>query len=1841
MIRNKYILKFTSVLCVLLTINNVVFPTLSYALTSGPTAPEATSFEPVDTTDMVDLLTGDFTYSMPLLEVPGPAGGYPLSLSYHAGIQPNEDASWVGLGWTLNPGAINRSVNGYPDDYQNVSNMNRYFWKGGETTTWTVGVSVGVAEAASVSAGLSFSNDTFRGRGVGAYAGGSVGFGASDSPGFIGISGQIGVTPYGDPYASAGVGVGIGTSAQESMNIGINVGVQANTLSGISASAGGGISYRGAANEKGRAYNASLLGASISTGGTKPSLSVGGGYSAVHNNQSNNISSYSNTIGGDIPVYPGISVRIARSYQRYWIDETVDVGTFGALYLPNSGYQVSDVKAFDTYDLAEKDGLDIEETEPVKTLGGSFPDYDSYQVLAQGVAGSIKPYHFQKNLSRQYRTTTVKTEREIKGGGIFGDIARSVVETFPTLVEGEITVPSIESVPLGFADNKPSFRFVNDFSNRYEYESGDFQVDVNNPGNYLSFAYDNDIITGETGNDGYNTQNNQLASSKHVVHYTNAEILRQTNKNPFSEGFVDTKAAGFLRENNTQIGGFMVTNESGITYHFALPAYSYDEYIKSENAKAEVETFNEFKKPEKYAYTWYLTAVTGPDYVDRGNVGLDKSDWGYWVSFEYGQWTDGYQWRNPGEGINKDVDEEFENFSYGKKELYYLDAIRTATHTALFVKQMRKDGKSVTSKETGGYNVKHKTETTSSGSGYTTCNEVYYPTSVLGLKSIYLFKNETLSTNETTEILRRKGEEKPFIYSIKCDIMPLIGGSVTIDVPRKVPHYADNVIDETDITSSKLSEKALRIIDLSTSYSLCANTSNSINNENLYQEDYQEVLSGKYTLEGITFLGKAGKQVIPSTTFSYDKNPDYDKDKYDVWGFYKSDYSSALQDDTNENVSRMTSEISADDVDAWSLSRVKTPLGADIHIAYASDRYDQVVAGGEHILRIKDVVADQGLDKLKVTFWDEADALNRVYEREDQIDIDFFGAYQLAQSTRSCDLSGGTGTRNTNNRERSEPTESNCVSNAAYDEKNYVHKAYSGKVRVAQVDNDHIIVESEDLYNQFITEQIDVADQRFYFSQRKPSFVIGGIARIPQRERTGGGIRVQSLSIEAGGKTYTTSYEYTGGTTTYEPFRILAPALNPDYFAQEPEPYHPYRRGNYFTAKTRRSVKEDIEWQYKSIVLNTYKDILSVARELPGPGVMYEYVTVKEQRKDTSGKIYALPNYSTYQFEMYKDGMVSINYEATQNKTADGSSVPGAYIPSGRERVARGPGRSRIPGDVEYTPADGTREFSVRTIKTRKVNLQDQSTRVGTLKAITLFDQNGKKVSETVNHFLNEEEDYLSLLEEKFFNQGKIVESFADARKVFAEESRTSRRQGQAHNLYDLLGVITQRKTYPVVPTGQTTVNYKTGITTTSRNLTFDYFSGDVISTLSQDSYGNYYLSNTEPAYWFYDGMGLKTDDLENKNMLSQQASNMIYKVDKRVDGPVYSEDDLQITGLVSSTAQTWSNQTDVIDREGNVFGQADIWRKQASYRWNGKAALQHDGTYPTVGNGAFSAFDFRNVANNTPWEQVGAITLYDINSHALEGQDINGNYAATRLDADLYKVIASAANASYQEFAYSGAEQLTGRSEEGGVGVTLVAGEVGVSNAFAHTGENSLLVNTGQKGFSATITNNEFSSLDKPYFASVWVYLPGKSETETEMAKVRLSAYGDDGRRIATVVPRYQQQKSKSWYLLNLVIDPKSNQQIRVVCENGAERGVYFDDFRLHPLEASMSSFVYDAHTDELTYILDADNLYTHFEYDAQGRLIRSSRERLNFDFGQGKRSFRADQKLQQIHYNYAETDQ
>ncbi len=92
-------------------------PVLSRTVASpaigGPGQPEMSSFKPVSADNLVNLFTGDFNYNIPLMDV----GGYPVNIFYSGGVGTDQEASWVGTGWNLNPGTISRNMRGVPDDF--------------------------------------------------------------------------------------------------------------------------------------------------------------------------------------------------------------------------------------------------------------------------------------------------------------------------------------------------------------------------------------------------------------------------------------------------------------------------------------------------------------------------------------------------------------------------------------------------------------------------------------------------------------------------------------------------------------------------------------------------------------------------------------------------------------------------------------------------------------------------------------------------------------------------------------------------------------------------------------------------------------------------------------------------------------------------------------------------------------------------------------------------------------------------------------------------------------------------------------------------------------------------------------------------------------------------------------------------------------------------------------------------------------------------------------------------------------------------------------------------------------------------------------------------------------------------------------------------------------------------------------------------------------------------------------------------------------------------------------------------------------------------------------------
>ena len=125
-------------------------------------------------------------------------------------------------------------------------------------------------------------------------------------------------------------------------------------------------------------------------------------------------------------------------------------------------------------------------------------------------------------------------------------------------------------------------------------------------------------------------------------------------------------------------------------------------------------------------------------------------------------------------------------------------------------------------------------------------------------------------------------------------------------------------------------------------------------------------------------------------------------------------------------------------------------------------------------------------------------------------------------------------------------------------------------------------------------------------------------------------------------------------------------------------------------------------------------------------------------------------------------------------------------------------------------------------------------------------------------------DSYRVSLADKFNNQGATQEIFTEYRKV---------KDGVV--LINTKRSLVGKEYYPSIVVGIRTKNYKTGITSETRNLAFDYYSGAPTVTYSDDGYGNKNLNKSVPAYHYYSEMGLGING--GSQMLVQEGTSYTY----------------------------------------------------------------------------------------------------------------------------------------------------------------------------------------------------------------------------------------------------------------------------------------------------------------------------------------------------------------------------
>jgi hypothetical protein len=895
--------KAVSLYLVLTLLFEVAFPSASFALTSGPSQPEVQSFEPVGTSQMVDPFSGDFTYNIPLLDI----DGYPVNISYHSGITMDQEASWVGLGWNINPGVINRGMRGIPDDFNGENIVKEYNMKPNRTFGLTLGVGIeflGLDKVVDlgISSDITVRFNNYTGVGVDQTIAGNISVG---SPGKGAFTGSLGLTSSSDNGLTIQPNVGFSATMKkgdDQTKLGLSIGSSFNSRAGLQQlTIGASIQH---SSEKHDSYEGSKSFSSSFNFGMPtyvPQLTLPFSSLAI---------SASFKLGAEIE---GVApyARVAGMYSCQKLSQnTVSQPAYGYLNADEGVKYGNAVMDFNR----EKDA-----PFSMSTPGLAVPNftYDLLSVSGQGVSGSYRP--FRSDFGQVFDPYVSNTSLS---GSIGVEIGLGT--TFHAGVDLSVTDVTSESGRWDNNDGSNAAHSTNHFTQssanpsyeRYYYkEASEKSVDADptflqRAGNFQAERYNlnqvsqfNTVATSNfaSGGGASGTRAARERRSQAIEFLTRDEVNKKYGLNyasnlysgarpyhtaeissvsPDGKRYVYGIAAYNTKQEETTFAvGEDETNSggrlNGVNCYTGLIKYGTGDNSLG-NSQGVDNYFSNTKLPP-FAHSYLLTAVLSADYVDADTIkGPSVGDLGTYTKFNYTRSYSDYKWRTPydsashNEGLKWTPQDDKANYVYGEKEVWYLSSIETKNYIGIFdLENSRHDGYEVSGKDGG-----------------------------RGSRNLPLLRKISLYT--------------------KANYNAHAANSSIALIPLKEVHF------EYD-------------------YSLCSGIPSSDNG------------TGKLTLRKVSFTYQDSKKGrLSPYQFSYSYNPNYNPKAYDRWGNYKPQDAAITHnltgcDPGSQGVSNSEfpyAEQNKTNADlyarAWVMDTVKLPSGGKIVVDYESDDYGYV-----------------------------------------------------------------------------------------------------------------------------------------------------------------------------------------------------------------------------------------------------------------------------------------------------------------------------------------------------------------------------------------------------------------------------------------------------------------------------------------------------------------------------------------------------------------------------------------------------------------------------------------------------------------------------------------------------------------------------------------------------------------------------------------------------------------------------------------------------------------------------------------------------------------------------------
>lgn len=883
----------------------LVLPLRSFALTSGPSQPEMQSFEPVGTTNLVDPFTGNFDYNIPLLDIEG----YPVNIAYHSGINMEQEASWVGLGWNINPGNITHNVRGVSDDFN------------GDSIKKTIEINPEVKKR-------------FEG-----IIGGEL-------FGFIDVSGNFGMNFSNYTGISADFRVGLGASFSSWISGGLNMGLGVSTSDGADFDYGASLGYRSKMSADhsaaingnfGQSFN-SRQGLMNTSFGVNPSLSTTSDPNAAKAlsivNQYLGLNASFTPIGMSnyVPVITNASFMTGYSFQAKVGGEAFGGYLHGGVTVSKDIVQFMKDGTRQAYGYLNLQNASIDDmldftrdrdgryNRKMKYLPPGNTTYDIYSVSGQGTAGSFRA--FRNDIGPVY-DPYITSENEKLSVKIEVGVG-NVVEVGGDFTYSATTSNSGPWMAFNQPGRKYQSREINSLYEPYYFKQAGELTKTNEA--FKSILPNNKLLTNQSSRinleqnaiTGTSLKNNTRIPRANLMYYHTAEEASNPNYSLFPKIESYPTPGNIIEKYNfNRIGNYRKKHHiseitqilpDGRRYMYSIPAMNIEqrEYVFSVNSlnKFSLGTVNKVDGKvmhnnckvayqgdpnfgQKYhmesitpahAHSYLLSAVLSPDYSDLTGDGITDDDLGNYTKFNYTLKDDNYHWRSPYKsdearfdmGVRSDGHDDKGTVTTGKKEMWMLHSIESKNYVAEFFTSERADAKGSDDANVGtpGNNVSYKLD-----------------------KIVLYSKNDRITVTDNNGTLVR---------SVNANAKPI----------KEVSFHYD--------------------------YSLCQGIPNKFTQSSSADP-------GKLTLKAISIKnGQSDMGLLNPYKFEYStNNPVYNEENKDVWGEYKSSNSLNMTPHEFPYVDQTDVNIN-DNAKAWNLTKVTLPSGGTIEVDYEMDDYSTV-----------------------------------------------------------------------------------------------------------------------------------------------------------------------------------------------------------------------------------------------------------------------------------------------------------------------------------------------------------------------------------------------------------------------------------------------------------------------------------------------------------------------------------------------------------------------------------------------------------------------------------------------------------------------------------------------------------------------------------------------------------------------------------------------------------------------------------------------------------------------------------------------------------------------------------